>query len=169
MISARKWVYRRSPGGGSMNKKNFMWGGGEFPLWGYFLCVQSFLSTYAGAMPFFRVCGGGGSLFLHGGGGGGALLGLPPHNSFCGSLLSQIFIIFPDRGGLIIFLRELFDPPRKLPPPAPIKKNNLCPPPESVFQLLTLLSLSYNPPPPPRSCQLPEKQSKCAQKWTTLS
>ena len=77
---------------------------------GVFLCGQSFLSTYAGAMPFFPCVG---DLFFCYGGGGGALLGLPPHNNFCGSLLSQKFFQIVEG---LIFLRELFDPPKNLPP-----------------------------------------------------
>ena len=125
MIDTRKGGggYRRSPGGGSMNKKIPCGGGGSFPygVWGYFFMWEVFsLHVRAWRPCLFFPCGGGG---------GGALLGLPPHNNFCGSLLSQIFIIFPDRGGLNLFLRELFDPPKRLAPaPAPIKINNLCPP-----------------------------------------
>ena len=40
---------------------------------GVFLRGQSFLSTYAGAMPFFPCVGGRGYIFLHGGGGGGII------------------------------------------------------------------------------------------------
>ena len=84
MIGARKGGgYRRSPGGGSMNKKIHLGGGGVSPM-GVFLCGQSFLSTYAGAMPFFPCVGG--SLFLLW---GGHYWACPPHNNFCGSLLSQ--------------------------------------------------------------------------------
>ena len=86
MIGARKGGYRCSPGGGSMNKKKSIWGGGEFPLWEYFLCGQSFLSTYAGAMPFFPCVGRGISFSAWG---GGNIIGLAPHSNFCGSLLSQ--------------------------------------------------------------------------------
>ena len=64
-------------------------GGGEFPLWGYFLMWQSFFSTWEPCY-FFRV---GGSHFLHGG--GGHYWACPPITIFCGSLfLSQIFLIF---------------------------------------------------------------------------
>ena len=60
----------------------------------------------------------------------------PPITIFARAFCCHIFyctnfIIFPDRGGLN-FLRELFDPPKKLPPsppPAPTKINNFCPPP----------------------------------------
>ena len=48
---------RHTQGGGSMNKKNPS-GGGVSPM-GVFLCGQSFLSTYAGAMPFFPCVGEG--------------------------------------------------------------------------------------------------------------
>ena len=117
MIGARKGGgYRRSPGGGSMNKKIHL-GGGVSPM-GVFLCGQSFLFTYAGAMPFFPCLGG--SLFLLWG--GGALLGLPPpHNNFCGSLLSQKSFQIVE--GLIFFegairsTQKLAPPP---PPPAPV-------------------------------------------------
>ena len=54
----------------------------------FFLCGQFFLSSW-GPCHFFRV---------------GGIIGLAPHNNFCGSLLlSQIFLIFPDRGGLNFF------------------------------------------------------------------
>ena len=115
MIGARKGGggYRRSPGGGSMNKKNPS-GGGVSPM-GVFLCGQSFLSTYAGAMPFFP-CVGGGSPFLLWGG-GGALLGLPPpHNNFCGSLLSQKSFQIVEG---LIFFEGAIRSTQKLAPPAP--------------------------------------------------
>ena len=76
MIGARKGGYRRSPGGGSMNKKNPSGGGGGVSPIGVFLCGQSFLSMYAGAMPFFPCVGG--VSFSAWGGGGGGIIGLAP-------------------------------------------------------------------------------------------
>ena len=124
MIGACRGGYRRSPGGEHEIKKFLVGGGGVSPMGVFFLCGQSFLSSW-GPCHFFPF---GRSLFLHGGG----LLGLPrpPITSFCGSLLlPQIFII--SRSWRFEFiLRELFDPPKKFaPPPAPIKINNLCTPP----------------------------------------
>ena len=52
---------------------------------GVFLCGQSFLSMYAGAMPFFSVCGGGGNLFSAWGGGGGIIGLAPPITIFAGA------------------------------------------------------------------------------------
>ena len=132
--------YNRSPGGGSMIKKNPS-GGGEFPLWGYFYVGSLFSPRTRGPCHFFRVCvGGGGSLFLHGGGG---IIGLapPPHNNFCGSLLSQKSFQIVE---VLIFF-EYFS-----------------------FSHYYHYPIT-NPPPPPRSCMLPEKQSKWAKKSTTLS
>ena len=84
------------------------------------------------------VRGGGGSPFCMGGAGGVVnYWACPPITIFARAFCCHIsyctnFIIFPDRGGLN-FLRELFDPPKKLPPspppPAPTKINNFCPPP----------------------------------------
>ena len=99
MIGARKWVYRRSPGGGSMNEKISCGGGGVSPM-GVFFMWAVFSLHVRGGMPFFPCVWGGGVSFSAW---GGALLGLPPHNNFCGSLFSQIFIIFPDRGGSNFF------------------------------------------------------------------
>ena len=139
-------------------------GGGEFPLWIYFfLCGQSFLSTW-GPCHFFRV--GGGLIFCMGEG----IIGLAPHNNFCGSLLlSQIFIILQDRGGLNFFEGAIRSVQKTCPPPAPapIKINNHCPPPHS--QYFSFSHYYHYPITPPRPCMLPEKQSKCAQKLTTLS
>ena len=75
-------------------------GGGSFPYGGIFY-VGSLFSPRTRGHAIFSVCVGGGGLFFCMG--GGALLGLPPHNNFCGSLFSQIFIIFPDRGGSNFF------------------------------------------------------------------
>ena len=83
----------------------------------FFLSGQSFLSTYVGAMPFFPCGGGGGGdLFFCMGGG---IIGLAPHNNFCGSLLSQIFIIFPDRGGLNFFEGTIRSTQKTCPPAHP--------------------------------------------------
>ena len=80
----------------------------------------------------FSVCerGGGVGLLSAWGerGGGGELLGLPPITIFVRAFCCHIFyctdfIIFPDRGGLN-FLRELFDPPKKLPPSPPPPSTN---------------------------------------------
>ena len=110
-----------------------MWWGMSFP-YGEFFYVGSLFSPRG---CHFSVCerGGGGSPFCMGG--AGELLGLPPITIFVRAFCCHIFyctdfIIFPDRGGLN-FLRELFDPPKKLPPSpppplAPTKINNFCPP-----------------------------------------
>ena len=95
-----------------MNKKNPS-GGGASPM-GVFLCGQSFLSTYAGAMPFFPCVGG--DLFFCMGGGGGHYWACPPHNNFCGSLLSQkIFQIVE----VLIFFEGAIRSTQKTCPPAP--------------------------------------------------
>ena len=125
-----------------MNKK-ILCGGGRVSPMGVFFYVGSLFSPRG---CHFSVCErgwGGGSPFSMGGaggggGGGGELLGLPPITIFARAFCCHIFyctdfIIFPDLGGLN-FLRELFDPPKKLPPsppppPAPTKINNFCPPP----------------------------------------
>ena len=68
--------------------------------------------------------------------------------------MSQIFLIFTDRGGLN-FLEGAIRSAQKS-----------CPPPSQHFSF----SHYYLPiTPRPRPCMLPEKQSKCAQNLTTLS
>ena len=75
---------------------------------GHFLCEQSFFSTWR---LFFRVVGLFHCIWWR------AFFVLPPYNFLvgapCDSFYSQIFITFPDRGGLNL-LRELFDPLKKL-------------------------------------------------------
>ena len=149
--------------------------GDEFPLWGYFFMWAVFSLHVGVIIPCVR--GGGWVSFPHGGSGGGELLGLPPITIFARAFCCHIFyctdcIIFPDRGGLN-FLRELFDPPKKLPPsppppPAPTKINNFCPPP-SHGQHFRFSHYYHYHNPHPWPCMLPEKQYKCAQKSTTLS
>ena len=80
MIGARKGGYRRSPGGGSMNKKKSIWGGGEFPYGGIFMWAVFSLHV-RGSHAIFSVCGG--SPFLHGG--GGHYWACPPITIFAGA------------------------------------------------------------------------------------
>ena len=110
---------RTQVGLGSMNKKNSMWVGGVSLMEVFFMWAVFSLHV-RGGYAIFSVCVWGGVLFLHG---GGALLGLPPHNNFCGSLLSQIFIIFPDRGGLNFFWGSYSTHPKNFPPPPPPRPN----------------------------------------------
>ena len=130
--------------------KKFHVGGGVSPMGIFFLCGQSFLSTWG---PFFPCVGGGVSFSAWGG--GGSLLGFPPITIFAGTSCCHIFYCtdiynLPRSWKFEFFWRELFDPPKKIaPPPVPTKINNLCTPPWSTFLLLTLLSLSYNPHPGP--------------------
>ena len=113
-------------GGGRAWIKQFYVVGDEFPLWGYFFMWAVFSPRGC----HFSVCERGGWVsFLHGGSGGGELLGLPPITIFARAFCCHIFyctdfIIFPDRGGLN-FLRELFDPPKKLPPSHPPPQHQL--------------------------------------------
>ena len=105
--------------------------GGSSPM-GYFFYLDSLFSPHGD--HFFRVC-------VFSAWGRGALLGLPPpHNNFCGSSLLLSHFYCPDIYNLSrswrfqYFMRQLFDPLKKLaptapPPPAPTKINNLCPPP----------------------------------------
>ena len=113
-----------------------MWWEMSFPYVAYFFMWAVFSLHVGVIFPCVRG-GGGGSPFCMGGagggGGGGELLGITIFaRAFCCHIFyCTDFIIFPDRGGLN-FLRELFDPPRKLPPsppspPAPTKINNFCP------------------------------------------
>ena len=94
---------------------------------GYFFYVGSHFSP-RGGHAIFSVCGG--VSFSAWGG----IIGLArPHNNFCfcGSLLlSQIFLTFPDRGGLNFFEGVIRSTQKTSPPaaPAPITINNLCPP-----------------------------------------
>ena len=114
MISARKGGGGTKvgvrPGGRSMNT--------NIPWWAFFLCGQSFLSTWGPFSP----CGGSLSPC-----GVGAFLVLPPPKIFfagapcCQSFYCTAisFMIFPDSGGLNLS-RELFDPLKNLPhPPHP--------------------------------------------------
>ena len=135
MIGARKGdVGARLARGWSMNKKIHVGGGGaSFPYGGIF-SMWAVFSLHVGAMPFFPCVGGGGGgglIFCMGGGGVGRHYWACPHNNFCGSLLlSQIFLIFPNRGGLNFFGGSYSIHPKNSPPPAPapITINNLCPP-----------------------------------------
>ena len=102
---------RTQVGLGSMNKKNSMWVGGVSLMEVFFMWAVFSLHV-RGGYAIFSVCVWG----------GGALLGLPPHNNFCGSLLSQICIIFPDRGGLNFF-EGAIRPTQKTSPPPPPRPN----------------------------------------------
>ena len=113
MIGARKGGgYRRSPGGGSMNKKIHL-GGGSFPYGGIFMWAVFSLHV-SGGHAIFSVCGG---ISFSAMGGGGALLGLPPpHNNSCGSLLSQKFFQIVEG---LIFCEGAIRSTQKLAPPPP--------------------------------------------------
>ena len=118
MIGASKGGYRRSPGGGSVNKKKSIWGGGGgvSPMGVLFMWAVFSLHVRGGHAISPCVCVWGGDLLFCMG--GRALLGLPHHNNFCGSLLSQKYFQIVE---VLIFLRELFEQPKNLPPaPAPI-------------------------------------------------
>ena len=114
MIGGRKGGYRRSPGGGSMNKKNPSGGGGSFI---FYVGSLLFSPRTRGPCHFFCVCvcvGGGGDFFFCMG--GGALLGLSPHNNFCGSLLSQKSFQIVE---VLIFFEGAIRSTQKTCPPPP--------------------------------------------------
>ena len=119
MIGARKGGYRRSPGGGSMNKKKSIWGGGgSFPYGGIFMWAVFSLHV-RGSHAIFSVCGG----VSFSAWGGGGIIGLAPHNNFCWSLLSQkSFQIV--HGGFNFFGGSYSIHQKNLPPP-PRPSTNL--------------------------------------------
>ena len=123
MIGARKGGYALARWGKHEYKKIYL-GGGSFPYGSIFMWAVFSLHARGGHV-IFSVCVGGGSLFLHGG--GGALLGLPPHNNFCGSLLSQKSFQIVEV--LIFFEGAIRSTQKTCPPPAPIKKITSAPPP----------------------------------------
>ena len=112
-----------------------MWWGMSFPYGGIMWAV---FSLHVGVI-FPCVRGGGvGLLSAWGAGGGGELLGLPPHNNICESLLLSHFLLhrfyylsrswrFEFFEGVIRSTKKNF--PHRPPPPAPTKINNFCPPP----------------------------------------
>ena len=133
-----------------------MWeGGGSFPYGGIFFMLAVF--SPRGGHAIFSVCVWGGFHFLHGGGGH---YWVCPHNNFCGSfLLSQIFLIFPDRRGLTFFEGAIRSTQKTSPPPppgpAPITINNLCPPPPPHSQYFSFTDYYHYPiTPPGPACSL---------------
>ena len=107
-----------------------------------------------GNHAIFSVCGGGGDLFFCMGGG---IIGLAhnPHNNFCGSLLSQKSFQIVE---VLIFFEGAIRSTQKTSPP-----------PHSQYFSFSHYYHYPITPPPPRSCMLPEKQSKWAKKSTNLS
>ena len=118
MIGARKGGgYRRSPRGGSMNKKNPS-GGGSFPYGGIFMWAVFSLHV-RGGHAIFSVCGGGSPFLLWGG--GHYWVCPPPHNNFCGSLLSQKSFQIVEG---LIFFEGAIRSTQKLAPPRPSTNLN---------------------------------------------
>ena len=109
MIAARKGRGAKSrralTGGGEALIKNPR--RGFFPYESFFLSRHAVISLYVGAI--FSVWR---SLSLHWGGGGGAFLGLLSPDNFYLIVVTlftaQIFIIFPDRGGLNVWGSSFF-------------------------------------------------------------